>query len=87
MIKNVFFDMDGVLINSENSIVEGLKFALEKNGYEIPDYSVLKKCIGPPFKVSLPNILHIRDDNYTKFVADYRSVYDTKTMYYCTLYE
>ncbi|MCF0131584.1 MAG: HAD hydrolase-like protein [Pseudobutyrivibrio sp.] len=87
MIKNVFFDFDGVIINSERSIVEGLKYALSNTGYDIPEYSVLKECIGPPFKISMPNILKIKEEDYDEFLTTYRGIYDTKTMYYCELYD
>ena len=49
MIKNIYFDLDGTLIDSAPSIIEGLRITLTKFGYEIPDYGTLRKCVGPPF--------------------------------------
>ena len=46
MIKNVYFDLDGTLIDSAPSIITGLKLTLEKFGYDIPDFATLKKCVG-----------------------------------------
>ena len=39
MIKNIYFDLDGTLIDSEPSIISGLKVALTKYGYDIPKVS------------------------------------------------
>ena len=52
MIKNVYFDLDGTLVDSAPGIIQGLKIALTKYGYDIPDYATLRKCVGPPFKRS-----------------------------------
>ncbi len=76
MIKNIYFDLDGTLVDSAPSIITGLKIALEKYGYEIPDYATLQKCVGPPFTYSFPNYLHIRPEDYDDAVATYRHYYD-----------
>ena len=76
MIKNVYFDLDGTLVDSTRSIINGLKIALEKYGYDIPDYATLKKCVGPPFTYSFPNYLHIRPEDFDGAVATYRHYYD-----------
>jgi phosphoglycolate phosphatase len=76
MIKNVYFDLDGTLIDSAPSIITGLKLTLEKFGYDIPDFATLKKCVGPPFTYSFPNYLHVRDEDFKEAVATYRHYYD-----------
>ena len=76
MIKNIYFDLDGTLVDSEPSIISGLKVALTKYGYDIPDYATLKKCVGPPFTYSFPNYLHIKDEDFSDAVATYRHYYD-----------
>ena len=76
MIKNVYFDLDGTLVDSAPGIIEGLKIALTKYGYDIPDFATLRKCVGPPFTYSFPNILHIRDEDFHDAVATYRKFYD-----------
>ena len=76
MIKNVYFDLDGTLVDSAPGIIQGLKIALDKFGYDIPDFATLRKCVGPPFTYSFPNILHIKDEDYKDAVAAYRQFYD-----------
>ncbi len=76
MIKNIYFDLDGTLVDSAPSIITGLKITLEKFGYDIPDYATLKKCVGPPFTYSFPNYLHVRDEDFADAVACYRNYYD-----------
>ena len=87
MIKNIYFDLDGTLVDSAPGIIEGLKRTLVKFGYEIPDYSTLRKCVGPPFTVSYPDILHIKDEDFTEAVAYYRHYYDVENgMYNATVF-
>ena len=78
MIKNIYFDLDGTLVDSAPSIITGLKIALEKYGYDIPDYATLRKCVGPPFTYSFPNYLGIRDEDFAGAVATYRNYYDNE---------
>lgn len=76
MIKNVYFDLDGTLVDSAPGIIQGLKVALEKYGYDIPDYATLRKCVGPPFTLSFPNFLHIKEEDFDGAVQAYRQYYD-----------
>lgn len=76
MIKNVYFDLDGTLIDSAPSIITCLKKTLEKYGYDVPDYATLLKCVGPPFTKSFPEYLHVRDEDFAEMVAYYRNLYD-----------
>ncbi|MDC7278307.1 HAD hydrolase-like protein [Butyrivibrio fibrisolvens] len=78
MIKNIYFDLDGTIIDSAPSIITGLKITLEKYGYDIPDYATLRKCVGPPFTYSFPNYLGIRDEDFADAVATYRYYYDNE---------
>ena len=76
MIKNIYFDLDGTLVDSGPGIIQGLKIALEKYGYDIPDYATLRKCVGPPFNYSFPNILHIKQEDINGAIKTYRHYYD-----------
>ena len=76
MIKNVYFDLDGTLIDSAPSIISCLKRTLLEFGYEIPEYDTLRKCVGPPFTYSFPNYLHIKDEDFKAAVKRYREFYD-----------
>ena len=76
MIKNIYLDLDGTLVDSAPGIIEGLKIALTEYGYDIPDYATLRKCVGPPFTYSFPNILHFRNEDINGAIATYRHFYD-----------
>ena len=87
MIKNVFFDLDGTVINSERSVLNGLRMCMTKYGYDIPEYAVLRTCIGPPFSYSFREIFHVTEEDYPKVLAEYRNYYDNGGMYDCDVYE
>ncbi|MCR5195438.1 MAG: HAD hydrolase-like protein [Pseudobutyrivibrio sp.] len=78
MIKNILFDLDGTIVDSAPSIIDCLKKALNKYGYEIPDYATLRKCVGPPFTYSFPNYLHVKPEDMTDMITTYRYYYDTE---------
>ena len=48
MYRYAFFDLDGTLTDSSEGIINSIKYALEKNGYPVPDETELLKFIGPP---------------------------------------
>jgi len=87
MIENVYFDMDGTIIDSFPGVSTGLVHAMKEFGYEVPDVDTLHKCIGPPFSYSLPNILHIKDEDYDEFVKCYRKIYTEELMLECDVYD
>ena len=37
MYRYAFFDLDGTLTDSSEGIINSIKYALEKNGYPVPD--------------------------------------------------
>lgn len=50
--RTVLFDLDGTLTDSSASILNCVRYALEKMNWEIPDETVLKKFLGPPLDYS-----------------------------------
>lgn len=88
MIKNVFWDMDGTLIDSSPGICESLKETCIRLGYDEPDYHVLRSCIGPPFSESLIPILKIKEEDVDEFIRIYRKIYDEEGQYKnCIIYK
>lgn len=53
MYRYAFFDLDDTLTDSSERIINSIKYALEKNGYPIPDETELLKFIGPPWQIPL----------------------------------
>ena len=56
-VRNVIFDLDGTLINTEVGIIDSVKYAIAKLELYKPDDSKLKGIIGPPLKSSFIHIL------------------------------
>ena len=44
--KLILFDYDGTLVDSESTIINGIKYALEFYGYNKPSDPVLRENIG-----------------------------------------
>lgn len=87
MYKNIYFDLDGTLVDSAPGIIQGLKISLKEYGYDIPDYATLRTCVGPPFTYSFPKILGIKDEDFDRAVATYRQYYDKENgMFNATVY-
>ncbi len=86
MIKNVLFDLDGTLIDSEAGILNSVKYALDNMGIEIPAYKVLKQFIGPPLIYSFTTFIGLSEEEGVRAVALYRENYAPRGMYEFTLY-
>lgn len=55
MIKNVIFDLDGTLLDTQEGVIKSAKYAAEKLGYEeLPDETMLS-FVGPPIQNSFMN--------------------------------
>lgn len=68
-IKNIFFDLDGTLIDPRKGITRAIKYSLDKLGKPIPLTEDLLWCIGPPLKESFKKIL--KSDDETAEIALY----------------
>lgn len=86
-IKNIIFDVDGTLSYTEPGIVHCLKFTLEKMGYDIPPYPVLRACIGPPLTESFYLRLGVPKERNEEAVAIYRQEYKDKGQFMCEPYD
>lgn len=71
----LLFDLDGTLIYSHPGIFYALKIALKKQGMVELSEKTLRKCIGPPLRVSLVNILGLTEEQMKKAEQDYRAEY------------
>lgn len=68
-IKNIVFDLDGTLLDTTEGILESVKYAAKKLGYEKLPYSTLLKFVGPPIQNSF--IQHYGCDSRTaQYAAD-----------------
>lgn len=69
--KCIIFDIDGTLTNSEEGILNSVKYALEQFGLEA-DMKTLRTFIGPPLAHSLKKHTKLSDDEITEAVRIYR---------------
>ncbi len=85
--KNIFFDLDGTIVNSCEGIVNSLSYALEKIGIKDYDKSVLLKFIGPPLTKSFADNFNICGEKAQEVIALYRENYQSKGIYECSIYD
>ena len=76
--------MDGTLIDSREGITNGMRYALEGHGLELPeDLSLL---IGPTLHQCFNEVFGFHGDELTKAVEKYREYYKEKGLYENTVY-
>ncbi|MGL1902013.1 MAG: HAD hydrolase-like protein [Fibrobacterales bacterium] len=72
-IKNILFDLDGTITDSQEGIINCLKYALEKCQHSIPDEATFKELIGPPLPVIFETLLDTKDSTVVqRCVTAYR---------------
>lgn len=86
MFKYILFDLDGTVTDSAEGITNSVKYALIKSGAEIPDYSVLKKFIGPPLINGFQDFCGFDKRTAVKAVEYYREYYREKGIFENSVY-
>ncbi len=87
-IKNILFDLDGTLIDSQEGITGSIQFALQTLGVTPPSSEELRWCIGPPLRDSFPKLLNTIDLNkIEQALALYRSRYFEIGLYNNKIYD
>lgn len=86
---NVFFDLDGTLIQSEFGIIKSAQYALSKMGVDVgeDDYSELLRFIGPPLYNSFHDFYGMEDEDAMQAVKYYREYYEVSGLFDAPLYE
>lgn len=84
--KNLFFDLDGTLVNSQEGIFNSIKYAAEKMNFSMPDINTLRKFIGPPPHYSFKKYFSIDDNTTEESIKKYREYYKSKGIFECELY-
>ena len=85
MYKNVIFDLDGTLINSEPGIVHCYSKAMEAFGMDVPDGS-LKGAIGQRLPDIFSKRLGVPDEDLDRAVRLYREEYSAVGLQLSELY-
>ncbi len=86
MYKNVFFDLDGTLTQSEFGIINSVLYALNKMGIEESDPQAVKRFIGPPLLKAFKEFYQMSDSDAEKATAIYREYYSAGEMFNAPLY-
>ena len=81
---SVYWDLDGTLTDPKKGITESIQFALRELGLPVPPADDLTWCIGPALLWSFERL---GAPDPEAGLALYRSVYTTKGLFDCTLYD
>jgi len=75
MKKNIYFDLDGTLVDSKPGIFESVKYALSFFGIEEKDEEKLNLFIGPPLFDAFVSVYGMDEKEAEEAVAKYRENY------------
>lgn len=81
MVRTVLFDLDGTITDSEQGIINSIRYALCKHEIEIPSETILRTFIGPPLKEQFQNIFRLDDAEAISLVEAYREYYAEKGIF------
>ena len=85
--KTILFDLDGTLIDSKPGILTSIRKTLDE--YKIPyTESVIDKMVGPPFRISMRELLGIDDMSLIEqLILYYRTHYKAGDWRDCRIYD
>lgn len=86
MYHNLFFDLDGTLADTEESILLSLQYALSQMGIEETDKQVLRAFIGPPLKDVFVSHYGMSEETALETLAHYRAYYGNGGLYKVQLF-
>lgn len=86
--KQIFFDLDGTLIDSKKGIFNAVHYTLDKMGIPLnARVSDLNPFIGPPLRESFINLFNFSTELAETATSIYREYYSDKGLYEYTIYE
>ena len=78
--KLILFDYDGTLVDSESTIINGIKFALEFYGYNKPSDTILRQSIGRALLPVFQEITSIDNPEiHSQLLEKYREWYNLES--------
>ena len=75
MYRYLFFDLDGTLTDSQEGIINCLRYAFAKLGKPVPEKEMLLQFIGPPLQDSFARFAHFDPDTTARAIAAFRERY------------
>ena len=76
--SHIIFDLDGTITEPEKGITNGLRYALDRLGYEIKSHEELYKFIGPPLSESFRDFCGFSEEKTGEAIALYREYYSDR---------
>jgi len=80
-LQNIFFDLDGTLMDPKKGIVKSIQYALQKLNTPVPESDELTWCIGPPLLTSFEKLLGEDTDLAETALSLYRERFGVKGKY------
>jgi phosphoglycolate phosphatase len=84
--KHLLFDLDGTLTDSDEGIINALRYALDNAGISDNDTEKLRSFIGSSLLKTLQDVYGISKDRAEDIASDYRSYYSEKGVFENRLY-
>ncbi len=86
-LQNIFFDLDGTLVDTKLGVFRSYEYACEKLGLVYPGDDTMLQFLGPPLRYAFSIILKANDNSVIEnAVAIYRERYTTTGIYECAPY-
>ena len=86
-LELILFDLDGTLIDSQNGIVNSIRYTLDKMGLPSRGEDELISFIGPPLLDTFINRCNLNERHAWEAIGFYREYYSKQGMYECTVYK
>lgn len=83
----LFFDLDGTITQSDPGIINSVKHALTKMGYEIGCEEKLRTFIGPPLKDSFMKEYGMSEEEAERGIVCYREYYTVNGIFENSVYD
>ncbi len=85
--KNIFFDLDGTVVDSGQGCINGLKYMFQKIGLTENDEAKIKAFLGPSVKVHLMENYSFEDNQADQAYDFYKEYYLSQGIYENCLYD
>ena len=86
-MKNIFFDLDGTVINSMEGIFNSIKYVIKSYNLKELDEKTLRTFIGPPLHASFETAFNVDLKTADIFVSKYREYYSKTGIFEFSLYD